>query len=363
MRKMVFNYSSQPIMTVHNNCKKRIIVLDPNFQRGYIWKNEFRDELIVSIISNYPIGNIILTKNKENLEVVDGQQRLRTIINFIGEFEKPYIVRNKKSVEKLKILVKNYFDEYINILSPEEIREFKNILSKNTISYKDLPSIVKDDFMSYNLNITTLTNTEERAVIEYFKFVQNQETLKAGEIINSIYLYNDDLYDLVFSIDNKDSLLNSIGFSDRRNDFDKHFVNVVGVLNNKLSLNTSQGSIIDYSQNYKSTDLTNEVKMLITNLNSLSLYINNLPTNGKITSTNVRMLKVMLSYFAFYEVKNDHWNNFLTKMNEINDSHKNNDQNIIDKITFIEQRQRSYTDLETSADNIHKYLEEVSEDE
>src|SRR5690554_5090746 len=175
---MAFSYSSQPIMTINNSCKKGKIVLNPKFQRGYIWKNEFRDELIVSILYNYPIGNIILAKRDEFLDVVDGQQRLKTIIYFIGDGIDAYVVRTKASVIKLKAILKEYYNEYRNILSDIEKEDFQRILNKNSISYNELPSIVKDDFMSYNSNITTLSSGELKNVVEYFKYVQNQETLK-----------------------------------------------------------------------------------------------------------------------------------------------------------------------------------------
>lgn len=39
--------------------------LRPKYQRNYIWKNEFKDKLIYSIIKSYPIGNIIIRQLKE----------------------------------------------------------------------------------------------------------------------------------------------------------------------------------------------------------------------------------------------------------------------------------------------------------
>lgn len=34
--------------------------LQPKYQRNYIWKKDFKDKLIYSIIKSYPIGNIII---------------------------------------------------------------------------------------------------------------------------------------------------------------------------------------------------------------------------------------------------------------------------------------------------------------
>ena len=68
--------------------------LRPKYQRNYIWKNDFKDKLIYSIIKSYPIGNIIIRQLKKPnekgamSEIVDGQQRLTTIYEFMeGRYE------------------------------------------------------------------------------------------------------------------------------------------------------------------------------------------------------------------------------------------------------------------------------------
>ncbi len=69
---MAFSYDSRPIQTIINqikNVSKRDgIDLQPPYQRGYIWGNEFKDKLLYSIIKGYPIGNISLRVriNKNN---------------------------------------------------------------------------------------------------------------------------------------------------------------------------------------------------------------------------------------------------------------------------------------------------------
>ena len=61
--------------------------LRPSYQRGEAWKTEYKEKLIYSLITNYPIGNFIVRKleisNQATAEVVDGQQRLLTIKKFV----------------------------------------------------------------------------------------------------------------------------------------------------------------------------------------------------------------------------------------------------------------------------------------
>lgn len=65
------------------------LVLNPNFQRRSVWNIRAKGLLIDSILRGYPIPLIFLT-NRINLEdsstirdVVDGQQRLRTVLSYL----------------------------------------------------------------------------------------------------------------------------------------------------------------------------------------------------------------------------------------------------------------------------------------
>lgn len=58
----------------------------PDYQRPYIWNQEQKELLIDSILSNLPIGNIFLNEIKLAIyEIVDGQQRLLTIQDFLND--------------------------------------------------------------------------------------------------------------------------------------------------------------------------------------------------------------------------------------------------------------------------------------
>jgi hypothetical protein len=63
--------------------------LNPPYQRRFIWSLEDQQILIESIANNYPIPNLfLLEKATGKYDMVDGQQRSRTIIGFFnGDFE------------------------------------------------------------------------------------------------------------------------------------------------------------------------------------------------------------------------------------------------------------------------------------
>jgi 5-methylcytosine-specific restriction endonuclease McrA len=68
--------------------RNKQINLDPGFQRKSVWSQLDRRRLIQSIASEYPLPNIFLyrrnVKGKTIYDVIDGKQRLETILMFIG---------------------------------------------------------------------------------------------------------------------------------------------------------------------------------------------------------------------------------------------------------------------------------------
>ncbi|MCI9359290.1 MAG: hypothetical protein HFH59_17815 [Lachnospiraceae bacterium] len=67
---MSFSYDSRPIQTLLNQIrninKPEGVDLQPEYQRGYIWSNDFKDKLLYSIIRRYPIGNVSLRVRTES---------------------------------------------------------------------------------------------------------------------------------------------------------------------------------------------------------------------------------------------------------------------------------------------------------
>lgn len=62
------------------------ILINPQYQRSDIWKNQQKIELIKSIDKRYSIGVLVLFKNQnDDFEILDGQQRLLTIQKFLKD--------------------------------------------------------------------------------------------------------------------------------------------------------------------------------------------------------------------------------------------------------------------------------------
>jgi hypothetical protein len=60
--------------------------LNPSYQRGNVWTDKESSELIDSVLRGIPLPSIILNQRlgDESLEIVDGKQRLTSILRFVG---------------------------------------------------------------------------------------------------------------------------------------------------------------------------------------------------------------------------------------------------------------------------------------
>lgn len=116
------------------------LILNPNFQRGSVWAPQARSYLIDSILRGYPIPKLLIRTSVDRdtrrtiRDVVDGQQRLRTIIDF--------------SEGKLALGAK--------------AKEFRGM------RYADLDPEQKDAFLAYKLTCEQLINASDEDVLEVF---------------------------------------------------------------------------------------------------------------------------------------------------------------------------------------------------
>jgi len=64
-------------------CGEEKFIFNKEYQRSAMWSEEKKQYLLDSIIKNYSIGSLMLKVNGDKFEVLDGQQRLRTIFEFV----------------------------------------------------------------------------------------------------------------------------------------------------------------------------------------------------------------------------------------------------------------------------------------
>lgn len=120
--------------------RDKALVLDPVFQRGNVWTPAAKSYLIDTILRELPMPKVYL-RTRVDLrthtsirEVVDGQQRLRAIIEFAGD----QFALNERSKEFAGYRYSDFSDEYQEI------------------------------FLSYPISVDQLLNASDQDVIEVF---------------------------------------------------------------------------------------------------------------------------------------------------------------------------------------------------
>jgi len=157
------NKKPWPITTAFG-IRKRIDT-NPDYQRPAVWSKQQKQLLIDTILRGYDIPKLYwrqISKQPNKYEVVDGQQRLRAIWEFMeGRFSLP---ADKDPINGCDVSGNYYNGDGGNIL-PDEIRQ---------------------DFDIYSLDIIIISESNEEEVREMFLRLQNGTTLKAQEKRNAM---------------------------------------------------------------------------------------------------------------------------------------------------------------------------------
>lgn len=116
--------SDPDINSLHGRYKKSRLIIQPDFQRQFVWDRTKASRLIESVLINVPIPIIYLSRDKDGRTyVIDGQQRLTSLFSFIdGIFPdgKPFHLiglnvcseYNKKGFKDLPEEIQNKLYEY-----------------------------------------------------------------------------------------------------------------------------------------------------------------------------------------------------------------------------------------------------------
>ena len=97
IRELVLNQSNRAIDGIYRWSKSGDLLLDPPYQRGDVWGNKRRVNLIRSLLQGVPIPSIVINerlfadwKDDSRIAVIDGKQRITAILKFLnGELAVP----------------------------------------------------------------------------------------------------------------------------------------------------------------------------------------------------------------------------------------------------------------------------------
>ncbi len=145
------------IATLYNEISNGLLILAPEFQRRFVWTQTHQEEFLDTILQGFPFPEIYVSTGQVDIDamktvrhVIDGQQRLTTIKNFIdGRMDRPWTT---------------------------------------VVPYADLDRSQKQDFLSYEVVVRDLGNIDDQTVREVFRRINlTKFKLDAVEIHNAIY--------------------------------------------------------------------------------------------------------------------------------------------------------------------------------
>lgn len=124
-------------------------------QRGNVWKEDKKSDLVYSILKGYPTGIMYFTKNEDVCDALDGKQRCTAIKEFIDEdFE---------------------LSEDFVITHKGEDFDFGSYV------YRDLPDWAKNIINEYTFTICFVTPKDETERNEFFYYINNGVALSKIE--------------------------------------------------------------------------------------------------------------------------------------------------------------------------------------
>lgn len=160
-----------PIMTYVQYIDRGTLKLDPEWQRGYVWRASRRRKLIESLFLKLPIPPVLLFKNEEEkLFVIDGRQRLETVYRF-----------GKGSADK-----KQSFSTFSK--KTPGWKENEPLHEAAGKRYDKLPEQFKNLFDTSIINARIFENLERKKLYEIFKrYNIGGDKLNSAEIRNAVY--------------------------------------------------------------------------------------------------------------------------------------------------------------------------------
>lgn len=199
--------------------KGKIII--PKIQRGFVWDRNRALELIMSIIQGYPIPPLLTLKLGSEYFIIDGQQRLKTILWFMDVLNDEDKAEVENRLGKPRLSPSYVYGKYLEIGRELDYKKTKEMFSQKNIDVlkswleerpiemkvieikddKNLLNIMTDLFIRLNKNAVKVTNYEIiKAVLikeleDYFAFLTSKltETVPMYSTTNSREDYEKDI--------------------------------------------------------------------------------------------------------------------------------------------------------------------------
>jgi uncharacterized protein with ParB-like and HNH nuclease domain len=178
------DYTLEVLHKMWDDGKKDITI--PDFQRGFVWSIEQSSKLIESFLIGLPVPPVFFYIDKENKNlVVDGQQRILSIMFYFEGYFGPANPKGKRQIFKLTGLNKKspFYNKTFKELSDAEVRKLNGSVLRainiRQLSPKEENTSIYHIFERLNTGGTPLTSQEIRNVVFRGAFLNTIKTLNS----------------------------------------------------------------------------------------------------------------------------------------------------------------------------------------
>lgn len=238
---------------------KRGDIFIPPFQRDYVWNQAEASRLIESLLLGLPVPGVFLAKDNESskLSVIDGQQRLKSLLFFYEGFFNPKEDDTRKNIFRLK-----------NVQPQFEGRTYDDLEEDDRINLDDSiihSTIIKQE--SPNNDNTSIYHVFERLNTGGRKLTAQEirSAIYIGELNNLIIELNEyESWRTLFGKKNnrlkdQEMILRFFSFYRYLNNYTKPLKEFLNKFNNKYR-NPSNEDLKEFSDIFmKTTDLILEI--------------------------------------------------------------------------------------------------------
>lgn len=129
---------------------QKSIDLNPSYQRNFIWSPLDQQSLMDSVLLGYPLPNFFVYKKPEGkFEMVDGQQRSKTIYRFVEGIITSSIVTGKQSIKTVNrndlLKYRLPFIQIEKLGKEESMKDFYVLINKKG-KQLNIPEVHKSEF-------------------------------------------------------------------------------------------------------------------------------------------------------------------------------------------------------------------------
>ncbi|MFC1583487.1 DUF262 domain-containing protein [Candidatus Neomarinimicrobiota bacterium] len=143
-RKVDFDTYDISVQQLLSMVGESVIDIAPEFQRHFRWEEHRQSQLIESIFLGIPVPSMFMATNRDaSWEVVDGVQRLSTLIHFAGE---------------------SSIREQIGLTDSLRIQNIEKLTQLNGKTFKELPKNIQVQFLLRPVKVVTLSDKSDTIV-------------------------------------------------------------------------------------------------------------------------------------------------------------------------------------------------------